>query len=319
MNKYIFKLDETSKKFKCPACGKKRFVRFVHSQTNEYADERFGRCDREIECRYFLAPKSMNPEVSFRPISKPVREPSFIAPETVVKSMSNYSINPFVEYLKSMFDNDQVAQLISKYKLGTSECFEGSVIFWQIDKQKRIRSGKIMNYDPKTGKRSNGITWVHKLIDKPDFELRQCLFGLHLVDPDIKKVAIVESEKTAILLSVKRPDIVWLATGSLSNFNRKNLEPIKNLEIKAFPDKGCYEKWLKVAKDCNKEGFNIQVSRIMENTQAKIGDDLADVIGNINYSEEEKKFNLLARKNKNLLRLKNHFDLRDKYGNVLRE
>ena len=30
---------------------------------------------------------------------------------------------------------------------------DGSVIYWYIDKENRIRSGKIMQYDPQTGKR----------------------------------------------------------------------------------------------------------------------------------------------------------------------
>ena len=55
----------------------------------------------------------------------------------------------------------------------------------------------------------------------PDFQLRQYLFGGDQLagfatgDP----AAIVESEKTAILMSALMPDYTWLVTGGLSNLN----------------------------------------------------------------------------------------------------
>ncbi|MFI0490057.1 DUF6371 domain-containing protein [Flavobacterium sp.] len=46
----------------------------------------------------------------------------------------------------------------------------------------------------------NHINWLHNAIKVPDFSLCQCLFGLHRVNEDYQKtVAIVESEKTAIM------------------------------------------------------------------------------------------------------------------------
>jgi hypothetical protein len=232
--------------------------------------------------------------------------------------MKQYDFNPFVHFLFSKYDKVVVYDIIRKYRIGTSKLFGGSVVFWQIDNQNFVRSGKIMKYDKKTGKRSKQFSWVHKETNRPNFELEQCLFGLHLVTDEIKKVAIVESEKTAILLSIERPDYVWLATGSLTNFKPKLLEPIKGRIIKAFPDKGGYERWNKVADDCNKQGFKIEVSRILEREDVKSGDDIADYIGVIDYTAEEIKFHTLAKKNPNLIKLVNEFDLLDEKGNKLR-
>lgn len=88
--------------------------------------------------------------------------------------------------------------------------------------------------------------------------------------------------------------------------------------LKAFPDKGCYNKWLEVANACNKDGFNIQVSRIMEETEADKGADLADIKDAISYTDEEEKFHALVKINPNLIKLLNAFDLYDKFGKKLR-
>lgn len=319
MKNYRYRLDETSKKYRCPSCNKIRFVRYIDNETNRLADEIYGRCDREVECGYFSYPKGSSTLSSLEFKPPPIKKPSFIDAEMVTKSMSSYTINPFIKFLKLNFDDKTVDWLIERYRLGTSKKFGGSVVFWQIDIYGKVRTGKVMNYNSETGKRSNGITWAHKLINTPNFELRQCLFGLHLVTKGVTKVAIVESEKTAVLFSVNRPDIVWLATGSLSNFSKKLLEPLKGLVVKAFPDKGCYDKWLEVAKDCNKDGFNIQVSRIMEETEADKGADLADIKDTVSYTDEEVKFHKLIEINPTFKKFVKTFDLHDKYGKKLRD
>lgn len=318
MKNYRYRLDETSKKYRCPSCNKKRFVRFIDNETNKLADEQYGRCDREIECQYFLYPKDgvISSEIQYIP--PPPKEPTFVDPSLVSQSMKQYNINPFVEFLFSKYEDSIVEDIIRKYKIGTSKLFNGSIVFWQIDNNGHVRSGKIMKYDSKTGKRSKKFSWVHKQIKRPDFELSQCLFGLHLVTDEVKKVAVVESEKTAILFSIERPDYVWLATGSLTNFNYKFLEPIKGKTIKAFPDKGGFEKWNKVANEYNNQGFNIEVSRVLEREDVNLGDDIADYLDVVDYTDEEIKFHALAKRNPNLVNLINCFDLHDKNGNKLR-
>ena len=109
-----------------------------------------------------------------------------------------------------------------------------------------------------------------------------------------------------------------MAKGSLTNFNRKDLEPIKGIHIKAFPDKGYYNKWLKVAQDCNKEGFNIEVSKVMEEVVAEKGTDIVDIIDTISYSDDEKKYHKLTKSNPFIKVLVEKFDLHDKFGKKLR-
>jgi hypothetical protein len=42
-------------------------------------------------------------------------------------------------------------ELIAQFYIGTSKHWPGATIFWQIDHQGRIRTGKIMLYDPRGG------------------------------------------------------------------------------------------------------------------------------------------------------------------------
>jgi hypothetical protein len=155
-----------------------------------------------------------------------------------------------------------------------------------MDNSGNIRSGKIMAYDITTGKRvkkedgSPQISWAHTELNIPDFNLNQCLFGLHLLSESIKQVAIVESEKTAVIMSIEFPQYTWMATASLNGFKYDLLEPLKNKEIIAFPDKGGYERWRSTADNLNRVGFDIRVSKLLENKGYETGWDLVDVINN---------------------------------------
>ena len=90
----------------------------------------------------------------------------------------------------------------------------------------------LYNYD--TGKRVkqpyNHVSSMHKKLKLDNFVLQQCLFGLHIIY-DITKdniICIVESEKTAIIMSIVLPNFLWLATGSKTGFKKEMLQPVKN-------------------------------------------------------------------------------------------
>ena len=56
-------------------------------------------------------------------------------------------------------------------------------------------------------------------------------------------VALVESEKTAIICYAMMPQYLWLATGGKSQFNSR-LTVLKGRKIIAFPDIDAYHDWL---------------------------------------------------------------------------
>ena len=326
MKQYRYTLDKSSRKFICPSCSKKRFVRYIDNENNEYCDEVYGRCDREQSCGYSSSP---NQNSTLNTNSKPIKiaPTSFINRQTFETTLKRYDINPFVSYLYSRFKDTDVRSAIERYKIGTAEYQNGSTIFWQIDTNKRVRTGKVMKYNKSSGKRIRGsyssINWAHSLLKIKDFELEQCLFGMHLIDSQTKKLAIVEAEKTAVIMSILRPQVVWLATGSLGGFKYGLLKNLISMEIIAFPDKGAFPEWQKTSKHLNEKGFNIRVSSLLErNKMLKDGDDIIDALEKVDideYSTTELQVDRLIQANPLIRELIDTFNLSDEYDNEIRD
>ena len=219
----------------------------------------------------------------------PIVEPSYhrleLLDEMYFKNPQNDNLT---EYLKEMFSKDEVFNAMQNYFItGTNHFWDNATIFWQINNKDQIQGAKIMLYDKVTGKRIknpyNHINWLHKAIKKSDFVLSQCLFGLHLIKEDYDKIiAIVESEKTALVMSMLLPDFIWLATGSKSNFKYELLKPLKKRKVIAYPDKGEFDNWLNTANDLVAIGFAISVSEFLEKENFENGFDLVDYL--INFS-----------------------------------
>ncbi len=253
---------------RCPSCNKVRiFSRYLNTETGEVLGPNVGRCNREINCGYHYTPKQFfqdnnvgleypKPAPLPQPLPKPIpgRPISYIPVETFKSSLKSHDTNNFVNFLLELFGEEITNKLISQYFIGTSKHWSGATVFWQIDVKGKVRTGKIMLYDSGSGKRVkepfSHITWVHKALKLPDFELKQCLFGEHLLKKDpFKPIAIVESEKTAIIASVYLPEFTWLAVGSLTNLTPEKCEVLKDRNVTLFPDLKCFEKWNNKAKE----------------------------------------------------------------------
>lgn len=283
MIQYRYSLDRSSKKFICPSCGKKTFVKYVDNTSNSYLDNQYGRCDRENKCKAHFRPYGNN-KIDILQALKPKTPPSYHSLELVEKSVLDKSQNNFIDFLRQKFPVNDANKAITNYFLGTSRRHQHATIFWQIDKDENVHAGKIMLYDKETGKRKKSakgksyINWVHKIKTIGQFNLEQCLFGLHLTnDISEKCVALVESEKTAVIMSIFKPQYIWLATGSKHGFKEEMLQPIKEFKIVAFPDKGEYLDWKKTALTLNAMGFNIVMDEWLNSKEYKKGTDLADI------------------------------------------
>lgn len=282
-------LDKSSNKFICPKCNKRTFVLLIETETGNYLGDNFGRCDRESECGYFTKPTGEKQTFEVVIVPKPM--PSFHSLELVEKSFLSSKKNNFIDFLKTDFSEAETWGAVRKYLIGTSKRWQGATVFWQIDNLDRVHGGKILQYSPKVGKRAkdqNGkslIDWAHSVLKRTkiinDFNLEQCLFGLHLINErNMKTIALVESEKTAVIMSLFKPEYVWLATGSKCGFKYEMLQPIKQYKIIAFPDKSEYNDWLNKAIELNGFGFKIIVNDWIENTDYPKGTDLADIFIN---------------------------------------
>jgi hypothetical protein len=300
-------------RYRCPSCQQrdKTFSLYIDTETGEHIHPTVGRCNRESNCGHHYTPKQyfQDNNISFdtpqpkaykpRPLAPQPKPISFIPNKILIASLKAHEINHFVKFLINMFGVDVANQLISQYFIGTSKHWNGATVFWQIDTHGKVRTGKIIQFEiinsnisfigkdckrVKTNKPQ--VNWVHKTIKLADFELRQCLFGEHLLIDKTKPVAIVESEKTAIIASVYLPQFIWVAVGSLQNLNAEKCSILKGRTVFLFPDLNGFEKWSIKAKELSHLA-NFIVSDLLERKATKAekeqGLDLADYLIKYNY------------------------------------
>lgn len=270
MSNYRYELEKYSgskTRFECPKCENKSntFVRYVDNENGEYIDDEVGRCNREDKCGYHLKPQQFFEKNGkgfvnnigshgLRSAKKVVDSPpkTYIPREIYDESMPP-ARNNFLAYLRTSFGDKAVMKLRETYRIGSSEHWEGATVFWQIDSMEMIRTGKILLYDRNTGRRIkqpyNHISWVHSSKNLPNFELKQCLFGEHLLVGNNMPVGIVESEKTAIICSHFIPNKIWLATGGKGNLKADLFENLKDRNVTFYPDLGAYETWKEKIKN----------------------------------------------------------------------
>ena len=249
MKSYKWQLRKGSKKEICPNCGQKRFVPYVLASDGvTLAGAEFGRCDREQNCGYQRYPDGERYTVA---------EPQKIQPRPRLEYVGDLHVSTdsnLFEWAVCLLGLNDAVLAWSNYNVG---CIGGRVIWWQIDRDGVVRAGKVMSYRP-DGHRDKsdqwGVTWAHKHPQlKQSFkgeELQQCLFGEHLlaVNPD-KPVALVESEKTAVVMSRFIPEYVWLATGGSQGIkSTERLAPLIGRKVFLVPDNGQYYSWLRVAE-----------------------------------------------------------------------
>ena len=177
----------------------------------------------------------------------------------------------------------QMQEAVCRYHLGCSR--DGGVIFWQIDTLGQIFDGKIMYYRPDCHRdHERHPQWVsnrlkhHYLGDDKELIASipscHCLFGTHLLSladgaDHADKIAVVEAEKTAVILSEHYPAYLWLAAGGLFELTAEKLFPLHHHRIVLFPDTDpdlkAYTRWYEVAHEARRlYGCNVTVSPLLE-------------------------------------------------------
>lgn len=258
-----------------------------------------GRCDHEQSCGYHFTPSmyfSEHPDR--RPAEDTARKQlllphpcpatSYIDRNIMENSLQGYDANPLFHYLSSWIGEEAAGNLFRLYNVGTSKQWGGSTVYWQVDSESRIRTGKIMAYDSTTGHRIKGdrvyVTWVHSVLKLPDFHLRQCFFGEHLLPLCTgKPVAVVESEKSALIAAHFMPEMVWLATGGSNGcLNAEAAKVLQGRDVMLVPDLGMTDKWRQKSHVFSPYCSSIVVSDCLERLstpeQREQGLDVADFL-----------------------------------------
>lgn len=291
----------------CPQCGKRRFKLYVDTATEQPLGDHIGKCERLDNCGHHFTPREyfvQSPDArakadqwlhsdAWRTVHEPPKPLDCLPRDIMAKTQHLLEQNNFCRYLAEIFGWEQALELSTRYNLGSSKMWKDphgglSVVFWQVDTQGRLRQGKVMAYDPTTGRRvkeGNKTAFIGKSIhpDKDRANLVQCLFGEHLLPtmPDAP-VCIVESEKTAIICAGYVPNVVWLATGGKHGCKwaeRDVYKVLKGRNVTLYPDLGAWDVWANKAK-LLATVCTVVVSRLVEDhatdEQRAAGHDLAD-------------------------------------------
>ncbi|HMJ46811.1 MAG TPA: DUF6371 domain-containing protein [Ferruginibacter sp.] len=291
-----------SSRYTCPQCGHKhKFTRYIDVATGKHINDKVGRCDREDDCGYHYKPKQFFTDHPVREsqshnwkLPEPkqlISSPVEYLPHTILeKSVLNHEQCNLYQFLFKLFREKVAKQLCERYFIGTNK--NGDTAFWQVDFKAKIRQVKIIRYNPSTGKRTKEKPPYFagkRLIGKDDANLQMCFFGEHLLsqaENTNKPVAIVESEKTAVIASVYYPAFVWLSTGGKHgcNWTQKSVcHVLEGRKVILFPDLGAYHCWSEKGSLLSKvAGCKVFIIDLLEKcadeNEKKGGLDIADYL-----------------------------------------
>lgn len=198
---YKYILEKGSKKYPCPNCGKRSFVRYISTETKEYLPRQYGRCDRESKCAYHLNPyldgylemrieqnskgsgltKVSSVQQKYFSIrsgvengcnNQPLQKNTYFDFITFKKTLRSdgYERNTFIQNLlyqiRFPFQSDEVTQVIELYRLGTiTEGYRaGAVSFPFIDFEGNIRTIQVKEFDKDN--HTTGTDFLHSMIEK---------------------------------------------------------------------------------------------------------------------------------------------------------
>lgn len=261
----------------------------------------------------------------------------FIPDDAVRKYESNDNV--LMRYLKTLFDEAKVNDVVRLYRTGTKGM---KTIFWQIDYDGNVRYGKVMEYKPdghRNKESQKPFEAIHydlireRLLPK-EWKYEQCLFGEHLLSlPENigKPVAIVESEKTAMIGTIARKKYVWLATCGKGYLSEDIVAHLAGRKVLVFTDADGYEDWKKVVSRLQMKpeyrGFHCLNAKdltedpiLKANPKLDIADILLDEVQKRKAREEmklttnrldtmPKAVQDMAKENPNLIKLINVFNL----------
>jgi len=76
----------------------------------------------------------------------PQTKPSYIDNATFNKSLAGYDNNTLIKGLCQIVGQEKTMQAVRMYGVGTAK--DGATVFWQLDTDNKVRTGKIIHYKP---------------------------------------------------------------------------------------------------------------------------------------------------------------------------
>ena len=219
--------------------------------------------------------------VPFVQISRPaiVYTPSYHFIDLDIIKRLQGQRNTFIDFLLTLYDSPKVDAGVERYCIGGDS--HGRTIFPNIDQEGKCVGGAVIPYLPNGHRdKSKGASNIHAELRRKDKTLPtqgdQVLFGSHLLRlyPSAT-VGVVESQKSAVILSITYPNMVWLATAGMTNFNERLLSSIYDRNVIAYPDFNGVQEWTRRAKELPFK--NIRISDWWRYAQDE-KEDITDVV-----------------------------------------
>ncbi|MCH5222242.1 MAG: hypothetical protein J1F05_07985 [Muribaculaceae bacterium] len=279
----------------CPECEQRSFVPYIDNETGEILHPTCGRCDHEQSCGYHLTPSDyfkQNPER--RPTSVPCTTyikptPTIIDWGDVSEWKSRQSVEEamrcdFAKAMCNVFDMEDVAQAISRYLV---QSVNANTAYPCISIDGRVTDVMVLNYGEDLHRGNVCYHYYGKeqkeqlKVNYPNgFRYSPCFFGEHLLteQPD-SNVAIVESQKSAVVCSIVFPSMVWLATCGCGNFKIDKCNVLRDRRVFVYADKGSESKWGVIVEEMKCKGYNIHHRPVMQDLpEYVVNTDIADVL-----------------------------------------
>ena len=233
-----------------------------------------------------------------RPTPPPLE--MLVLPMHMVTAREHNDGNTLCKWLRTIpwdkAQGERIDKVLKEYHVGTSR--QGHTIWWQIDEEQRVRTGKMMLYksDGHRDKEARySFDWIHSALfrspalpqyDEDKQEMHQTLFGMHLLDRyPTATVCIVESEKTAVLMAIaygNNAATLWMACGGIENLNRERLKPIieRGRKVILYPDRDGVEKWQQKANALRYRLLTVDTAPVLRWWKEEDGPkaDIADVV-----------------------------------------
>lgn len=254
--------------------------------------------------------------------------PDYLTTEQVRAAHAHAEETALFAWMAQEFGESATSFIFSVYMVGASKHTAPNgyraAAFPYIDTAQRVVDCKLFHIDPTTGSRKTAAplrSWTDR--EGKQQELRSswalaemnadrrrrnlpelnrakwCNFGDHLLpERPTAEVALVESEKTALIAALTYPDKIWIAVGSKNNLTPERCKPYIGREVILFPDRDNYndkprkdgngiEKgWRTLARELTAAGLRLRIDTTTERHPGKPNDDITDLILRYRHGEQ---------------------------------